>query len=343
MRLRTYFADTLSQALQQIRRDMGPDAIIVSSVKEAQGVRVTAAVEAPLSEQLPASSAAISLVNPVDTVNTLCRWFDEHHVGSEAADLLAARLSMVGDEVLARGVAAALSALFPASPLPPQAQDAAVTRLVLVGIPGAGKSVAAAKLAAEYLVAGHKDIRILSTDALKSGADRQLAAYAEALSVPFAVCPSLTDLKKALAESSPGQVVLVDTPGISPYADQDVQDLRGVIDGVEGHVIQVLPAGLDPFEATDLAGFFCDLGAKSMIHTRVDTVRRLGGLLHMLALRTVQPMAFGLGPELGDRLRPGTGEMLAQILQQKLNLSSPRQQHNADLDAAPRWRFQKGE
>ncbi len=347
MRLRTYFAETLSQALQQIRKDMGADAIIVSSIKEGHGVRVTAAVEMEMAQPAASSSVTVtsntSLVNPVETVNTLCRWFDQHHVSSESADLLAAKVSMVGDSVLAQGVAATLGALFPTVPLLPHVEAHNPTRLVLIGTPGAGKSVAAAKLASEYLVAGNKNVKIISTDAVKSGADRQLAAYAEALNIPFGVYEKCQDVQKALGESPPDQIVIVDTPGISPYADDDITHLQQTLDVVQGRAIQVLPAGMDPYEASDTSGFLYDLGAQILIHTRVDTVRRLAGLLHMLASHPLIPMAFGMGPELGDRLRPATGEMLAQILQEKLSIVSPRQGRSRQEDQAPRWRFEKGE
>ena len=46
MRLRTFIAASMAEAIEQVRRELGPDAIIVSDyANEAGGVEVTAAIE----------------------------------------------------------------------------------------------------------------------------------------------------------------------------------------------------------------------------------------------------------------------------------------------------------
>ena len=75
----------------------------------------------------------------------------------------------------------------------------------------------------------------------------------------------------------------------------------------------VLPAGLDPGEAADLACAYATAGARLLVVTRLDLARRLGGVLAAAAAGLVLTEA-GIGPGAVDGMLPITPEWLAARL-----------------------------
>jgi flagellar biosynthesis protein FlhF len=76
----------------------------------------------------------------------------------------------------------------------------------------------------------------------------------------------------------------------------------------------VLPAGLDPAEAADLARAFAALGAQHLLPTRLDAARRLGGVLMAAKAGPLALTEAGIGPEVADGLETLTPEGLASRL-----------------------------
>ena len=75
----------------------------------------------------------------------------------------------------------------------------------------------------------------------------------------------------------------------------------------------VLPAGLDPAEAADLARAFAAAGANLLVATRLDLAHRLGGVLAAASAGLALTEA-GIGPGAADGLLPITPEWLAARL-----------------------------
>ncbi len=80
-----------------------------------------------------------------------------------------------------------------------------------------------------------------------------------------------------------------------------------------GTLVLVLPAGLDPAEAAEVAQAFVSIGVRHLVATRLDLSRRLGGVLAAAAAGLVLTEA-GIGPGAADGLRPITPEWLAERL-----------------------------
>ena len=120
---------------------------------------------------------------------------------------------------------------------------------------------------------------VITTDGQRAGAVEQLAAFTRVLGVTLAVAPTPAMLAKALAHRSPGQPVLIDTAGCDPFNEDQVRQLRQLVMQAGADMVVVLPAGLDPAEAADLARAFAALGAQHLLPTRLDAARRRGSVL----------------------------------------------------------------
>ena len=78
----------------------------------------------------------------------------------------------------------------------------------------------------------------------------------------------------------------------------------------------VLPGGMDPAEAADLAAAYAAAGASQLVATRLDLARRLGGILAAAAAGRLALTEAGIGAGAADGLVPLTPTFLAERLLQ---------------------------
>jgi flagellar biosynthesis protein FlhF len=182
--------------------------------------------------------------------------------------------------------------------------------LMLVGPPGAGKTTLAAKLAARM---GERRALLVSTDISRPGGIAQLEEYARALGLPVAVATNAEALARLIAGAA-GRRVLIDTAGIAP-GDDDARDrLAGFIAASGTAPLLVLPADSAAEEAAAMARFFVELGARSLMPTRLDLVHRLGGMLAAADAGRLELPAAGVTPHFAYGVRQLTPQMVARRL-----------------------------
>ena len=184
--------------------------------------------------------------------------------------------------------------------------------LLLAGPPGAGKTLTTARLATRLVLAGCKPL-VITADGRRAGATEQLAAFTRLLGLHLLVASTPAALQRALARRVEGQPVLIDAPGIDPFVASQIEELATLASSVAAVTALVCPAGLDPNEAADLAAIHCTHGATLLIANRLDTGRRLGGVLAAAAVGLALTEA-GIGPGASDGLVCITPHILAARL-----------------------------
>lgn len=315
----------MQDALRQIRDTLGDDAIIVSSKEEASGwVRITAAVEqnaapAPadrkpvLEKEKPASKPAAPADDtpaPYDSeeiiemiTDTLLR----HRVPAAVSEkiLAAASLDSSGNPqtALAKGLAKAVT--FAPAPAPKDP-------LILVGPPGAGKTLMTAKLAAQGVLAGRKPV-VITTDIARAGGVEQLSAFLDILELPLHQAEDEKSLQKILARENSSDII-IDTGGLNPFDPQEMKYLARLMATSDMDAALVLPAGGDAEESAEMAMTFGVLGVKRLIPTRLDFARRFGGILNAASKAG---LAVGLAshtPQVAHGIIEMTPQKMAELL-----------------------------
>ena len=287
MRLKLFHGANMAEAMAQVRAELGAEAIILEQRRTRHGVEITAALEPdePLLIQPLASAAPFVAPGPLDF----------HNIPPSLSLALAAA-------PLPQSLAEALAF----APLPLGLERP----LLLAGPPGAGKTLTTAKLTTRMVLADAPPL-VITTDGQRAGAVEQLAAFTRVLGVTLAVAPTPAMLAKALAHRSPGQPVLIDTAGCDPFNEDQVRQLRQLVMQAGADMVVVLPAGLDPAEAADLARAFAALGAQHLLPTRLDAARRLGSVLMAAKAGPLALTEAGIGPEVANGLETLTPEGLA--------------------------------
>jgi flagellar biosynthesis protein FlhF len=191
---------------------------------------------------------------------------------------------------------------------------------MLTGPPGAGKTLTTVRLATRLVMSGTAPL-VISTDAKRAGATEQLAAFTRLLGVPLLVASQQASLARALMQRTDGAPVLIDTAGADPREPAQAEELRSLAAIAGANIVFVLPAGLDPAEAAELAVAHAECGATSLIATRLDVAHRLGGIVAAAAAARLALVEAGIGAGAADGLVPFTPSLLAARLSHSIGRS----------------------
>jgi flagellar biosynthesis protein FlhF len=263
----------MAEAMGELRAQLGPDAIIVSTSRgrRGQGVRISAAIERAADQDDAGEAPFGSAASPDHPIAQALAY---HGVPGALAGRLCGAVAGHDDGDLARVLAEALGQCFGFAPLdqpPPRP-------LMLVGPPGAGKTVTTAKLAARAAMAGDP-VKVVTIDTIRAGGVDQLSAFTKVLEVPLTAADSPEELGRALNGERQGAATFIDTPGTNVFDPREFGDLKDFTQTLDIELVLVLAAGADASEAAELAEAFSTLGLRRLIVTRLDVSRRLGSLL----------------------------------------------------------------
>lgn len=281
MRLKHYRAASVSEAMAQVRAELGAEALILNTRQWYDGVELTAALEPEGSAAPPERGHAEALTY--------------HAVPDRLRGQLAfGNLTALLGRALAFGT------------LPLHAKP-----LLLAGPPGAGKTLTLVRLATRLTLAGQRPM-VITTDDAKAGANEQLLAFTRLLDLPLTEACDPQTLSRAVRRAE--TAVLIDTQGTDPFDSAQSDRLRALAAAAGASVALVLPAGLDPNEAADLARAYADAGATCLVATRLDIARRLGGIVAAADAGRLPLTEAGIGPGAADGLVPFTAAFLAERL-----------------------------
>lgn len=206
----------------------------------------------------------------------------------EALLMLVESLRVTGDEVLDHGGVVAL-----------------------VGATGVGKTTTVAKLAARYALRhGPRQVALVTTDAYRVGAQKQLLTYGRILDAPVHVAANDQELIELVGSLASRGLVLIDTAGMSQrdlrLSKQfsrlsRIADVRSYLVASANTQRAVLDDVVRAFDRTRLAG---------CIVTKLDEAVSLGGVLSV-AIRHDLPLAYMAdGQQVPEDLHPARAHRL---------------------------------
>lgn len=316
MSVRMFVAANAREGLARVRRELGDDAVVLSTRPHPQGVELLAsaygelAAPAPVeAAELPGSSRILHELNRLrgllqnqlagfawgsarrrDPVRVaLMQTMFAAGFGGALARTLAARLPRGLDaDAAQRWLRQVLLRNLPV--LPRNADPVALGGvLALVGSTGVGKTTTLAKLAARGVdVHGAAGVALVAADAWRVGAGAQLAVYADLLGIPVHAAPDAATLTALLPQLAARKLVLIDTAGHAPL-DPRVRDVVA-LDALGVRRIAVIAAGLQGAALEQAVSRF-GTGAAACVLTKLDETPQPGAALDCL-IRHRLPLAY---------------------------------------------------
>jgi flagellar biosynthesis protein FlhF len=310
----------MTDAIEQVRSALGDDAIIVASHGTGSGsVEVIAAVETARPSHRDTDFAQgidetddmehrlermlhDRLRTPTEPVtdtgaqgmpviafdkSVIAAALEAHAVPPALkSDLLTAAIALNNGDAVA-SLAAALEARIGFQPLPIRPQ----MPVMAIGLPGAGKTVTLAKLAARAVVDG-APVDIFTTDTVRTGAVAQGEAYAHLIGVHLRRAENVDALSLLLDERNPshdvpadrsGRPCFIDTASVNPFDRDDFAALQQLTQGARlaagVEPVLILSALGDADTSREAAVAFARLGARRIVATQLDIARRIGSVL----------------------------------------------------------------
>lgn len=348
MRLRTFTAPNMPAAIELVRNALGENAIIIASepLNNSKMVRVTAAIDPQDETSIPPAAIArephsYPTTPTIDHLHfELQNIFRFHNLpelfiakllqkitNHELASILAVhRIAGKHDQHMLRQMTmeTLLHSYFNFEPLlfctpdgntPIHSKRTKGHRIMLIGLPGVGKTLAIAKLATQ-LVMDKKPVSIISMDTKRAGGIEQLQAFTSILDLELTVASSRTELFRRLKSLPTEQHALIDTAGCNAYDTAQLQELKSYasIEGVEP--VLTMAAGGDSLEMVDIGEMFMTLPIRRLLITHTDNARRFGGVLSIAAAHELALSMIGYFSSVTEALVPANHKLLAKLLLQ---------------------------
>ena len=352
MRIRTFLAKDMKEALATMRAALGDDAIIVASERLKDGSLCLRAGVEETHAPPAAQSEALRLASSEETHGSgLARFEDRYHEGLLArlrapkserpnraipfdragllrlllahrtpeaiASALADKAEKSGLEDMTLALASALDKMMPTE------STRSAKAILLIGPPGSGKTAVAAKLAAQNRLAD-SPVVLVATDLDAAGQVERLESFASCLDLAISRISEPAALAAALEEAHREQTLLIaDSAACDPREPLSPELLRFLSIGqIEATV--VLSAAMDAEEGAEMAAAFAQLGVSKLIVTGLDLARRKGTLL-TLAVSGLAITHVSASPYLAAGLESLTPLALSRILTDSALLSNTRE------------------
>lgn len=357
MRLKSFYAKTVTEAMQMVRDMLGEDAIIVATREEKGGkaVCVTAAIEPGFEngayrdeyarnpnfeigeEEHEQAGSGWLQYDEEDEEYAVTEEITEamlkHGVPEDVLDHIISCATVIGLEQPSVALVAAIEHLYSFTPLP---RKAAKKPFILVGPPGAGKTLAVAKLAARGVMDGLK-VAVITTDTVRAGGIEQLGAFTKLLQIDLKKAKTAQILRATLNElQGRYDQIYIDTQGINPFSRDDVRQAALLLDAADMESILVMPGGMDAEESGEIARAFASLQVHRLMPTRIDMARRLGGILSAATYGSMSFTDAGNTPKVADGLFGLTPQSLSRLLMPSSYRGEGSTGERASRPAAPR-------
>lgn len=314
MRVKNFTATTMSEAMAQVRRELGAEAVILATEQSEGQIKITAALDEETDFDFSAQEEVLPLEVKAYFDDTPLRNALEYH---DVTEVIRERLLALCREAGRDGqsldnrrvLEAGLGRLFRFRPL-----LSGQKLQMFMGTPGAGKSTAIAKLATQAKLKG-KTTAIVSTDNTKAGTNQQLKAFADILEVDFYFFKDPKALFKFTSYAGQSyDLVLIDTPGINPFLEHEVEKVAPFAEVLKADKILTMDAGRNVLEAIEAAEIFCDLGAAYLLPTRLDLTRRIGSVLSVAGCCDLCLSAAGVSSAIASGLAEVDPASLAKLI-----------------------------
>ena len=189
------------------------------------------------------------------------------------------------------------------------------TVAAFVGPAGAGKTTAAARLAAHFGSAQNARVSFVAADTDRVGGLEQIRAYAAILDIPVDVAQTPEEIGDAVRERRDVDLILIDTAGASPLAPDALKGLAAILrEAGASEVHLTLSATTDLRQMADTVAAYAEVGVDRLLLTKLDEAARLGGAC-TLAVESGLPLSYVTdGREVPGNLRPANPDALARAL-----------------------------
>ncbi len=339
MTIRTFRSNSFREALDAVREEIGPDALILNSRQERRrrfpwfrlkeqtiltvGIRVESDSQTPHPELTEFHCSPGAAQPPAcgegDTLFRLFTELIEQDIPESHARTLLACVSDKATEAKEfetslNQVAGHLAESIPCCG-PIKVSENQQRVVALIGPTGVGKTTTIAKLAAHYRLEQNRRVGLITVDTYRVGGVEQLQSYADLLDVPMSVATSSGDVRNHLDKLADCELVLVDTAGRSPFDEMKIQELRACLQAAcadEVHLVLSMASGHRTLTA--MIDRFRRVRPTALLMTKLDETPCLGVLLTAITQSRLPVSYLTTGQNVPDDIEIARRERVTRLI-----------------------------
>lgn len=154
-----------------------------------------------------------------------------------------------------------------------------------IGPTGVGKTTTIAKIASKFKVDMGKKVAFLTADTYRIAAAEQLRTYANILDTPLTIIYSADEMNAAIERVLDYDLVLVDTAGFSHKNEGQREDVKRLVDSIDGkyekEVYLVLSATTKYRDLLEIVNIYREISDYKIIFTKLDETTTYGNILNV--------------------------------------------------------------
>ncbi len=326
MRIKKIQAKTFRQALSLVKKEMGPDAVILST-EDKKGnsayVEVTAAIDenievtqnveipaaAPVVERTTGSNDFMELKSEMkylrECIESMRNSGFEPQIPAERKNMYYfLRNRSIKDEFalnlverasnsleLKDIISSEIGTLTDVSRIKSVSLPGDRRVVMLIGPTGSGKTTTIAKLASQAIREGKK-VGLISMDTFKIGATEQIRMYARMIGIPLSIVSNMVSLQKSIENYTDRDIILIDTTGQNPSDSDYITGLKQVYDsGLTIETQLLLSTSSDNEFLMEAHKHYNALPIDYVAFTKTDEAVKLGSIYNLCKLYR-KPVAY---------------------------------------------------
>jgi flagellar biosynthesis protein FlhF len=219
---------------------------------------------------------------------------------------------------LRRAFLSCIAAHLPAAREPlalPGPTDPRPRAVAIVGATGVGKTTTVAKLAAQAKLNADTRVALVTCDTNRIGAIEQLRTYAQVLGVPFRVAASAQEMAAARAAFSSSDLLLIDTPGLSPKDERAIGALSELLAPARPDEVHLaLPASGSESALLHAWRAFQPLAPSRLLFTKLDEAVTYGVILSVADQVKAELSYLTTGPRIPEQIEAANPSRVAELI-----------------------------
>lgn len=318
MKIKRYIVNSMNEAMNMIRYDLGREAVIISQRKirkpgllgffQKKQIEVTAAVDNKKQEEPKVQPAtepnfdvmkelfdmrmALNEIKDNGTTRTIKKSkvqskLESSDVGENLIKKLFSTIkNMKGEPDENLRIRKSIDKLVAIS------DNKIEGTVILIGPTGVGKTTTIAKLAGRLTLNDKKKVGLITVDTYRIGAVDQLKTYADILNLPFKVVLSIKDMEAAIESMKDCEVILIDTTGRSSKNVMQISELRAFVEKANPSSVHlVISCTTKEKDIIAITEGFKELNYSNVIITKLDETTTYGSILNILDSAN-KPLSF---------------------------------------------------
>lgn len=187
--------------------------------------------------------------------------------------------------------------------------------IFFIGPTGVGKTTTLAKIAANLSIDQRYSVGIITADTYRIAAVEQIKVYCEIMNIPLKVVYEIEDIYKSLSNFRDKDIILVDTAGRNHKNQEQMEELKELIEAVNNKEIHLVISVTTNFETIkDILDSYSFITDYKLIFSKVDEANNLGNILNVKYYFNKNMSYLTTGQNVPDDIEVPNIEKLSEFL-----------------------------